>query len=58
MQMMTVMEVAEFLRLKAPTVCRLAAEGKLPGVKIGKCWRFEQSALEMMIANAQSDIID
>ena len=58
MQMMTVKEVAGFLRLKEPTVCRLASEGKLPGVKIGKSWRFNKATLERMVTSEQSDLVD
>ena len=51
-------EVANFLRLKEPTVCRLASEGNLPGVKVGKCWRFDRAALENMVTSAPPDMID
>ena len=37
---------ASYLLLHPNTVRRLAAEGKLPGVKIGRVWRFRQSLLE------------
>ena len=58
MQIMTVKEVSDFLRLKEPTVCRLASEGKLPGVKIGKAWRFNKATLERMVTGEQSDVVD
>ena len=48
MQIMTLREVAEYLRFKEATVSELAAEGKLPGVKIGKCWRFKRTAIESL----------
>ncbi len=57
MQIMTVREVADFLRLKEATVCRLASEGKLPGVKVGKSWRFQKAALEKLVTGQHSDII-
>jgi len=57
MQIMTVKEVADFLRLKEATVCRLASEGKLPGVKVGKSWRFDRAALERLVTGPQSDVI-
>ena len=57
MEIMTVKEVADFLRLKEATVCRLASEGKLPGVKVGKSWRFDRAALERLVTGAQSDVI-
>ncbi len=37
---MTVMEVAQFLRVPKSTVYKLARIGDLPGSKIGKHWRF------------------
>lgn len=58
MQIMTVKEVADFLRLKEATVCRLASEGKLPGVKVGKSWRFDRGALERLVTSARSEAID
>ena len=58
MQIMTVKEVADFLRLKEATVCRLAAEGKLPGVKVGKSWRFDRAALEKLVSGPHFDVID
>ena len=57
MEIMTVKEVADFLRLKEATVCRLASEGKLPGVKVGKSWRFDRAALERLVAGVQTDFI-
>jgi excisionase family DNA binding protein len=57
MQIMTVKEVADFLRLKEATVCRLASEGKLPGVKVGKSWRFQKAALERLVTGPHADII-
>jgi excisionase family DNA binding protein len=55
-RMMTVREVAEFLRLKEATVCRLASEGQLPGLKIGKSWRFDMGALERLVTGAQPPV--
>ena len=57
MQIMTVREVADFLRLKEATVCRLASEGKLPGVKVGKSWRFQKAALEKLVTGPHCGII-
>lgn len=43
---MTVQEVAVFLRLAESTVYKLAQEGKLPGRKVGGAWRFSRKGLE------------
>jgi excisionase family DNA binding protein len=56
-RIVTVKEVAEFLRLKEATICRLASEGKLPGVKVGKSWRFDMEALERWVTGAQVGVI-
>ena len=58
MRIVTVKEVADFLRLKEATVCRLAAEGKLPGVKVGKSWRFDMEALERCVTYAEPGTIE
>lgn len=38
----TVLDVAEFLRLEPETVRTMAREGKLPGIKVGRAWRFKK----------------
>jgi excisionase family DNA binding protein len=49
-QFMTVDEVAEYLRLHRQTVERMAARGDLPGVKLGRHWRFRKVALDAFLA--------
>ena len=39
-EILTVMEVARFLRVPKSTVYKLARVGDLPASKIGKHWRF------------------
>lgn len=39
-EILTVMEVAQFLRVPKSTVYKLARGGELPASKIGKHWRF------------------
>ncbi len=39
---LTLKEVAEYLKLAEKTAYRLAAEGKLPGFKVGGSWRFRK----------------
>ncbi|MHB8908484.1 MAG: helix-turn-helix domain-containing protein [Syntrophales bacterium] len=40
-RMATVREIAALLRMKESTVCSLVSQGKLPGYKVGKSWRFD-----------------
>ncbi|MFH1746550.1 MAG: helix-turn-helix domain-containing protein [Planctomycetota bacterium] len=42
---LTVGEVAAFMRVSRETVYRLAARGELPGRKIGRIWRFPKAAI-------------
>ena len=43
--MMTLREVATYLRLHRSTVYRLAREGDIPGFKVGTQWRFNSERL-------------
>lgn len=51
---MTVKEVADYLRVNQRTVYRLAVEGKLPGFKVGATWRFKRADIDSWI-DAQSN---
>ncbi|MGR5067228.1 methylation-associated defense system helix-turn-helix domain-containing protein MAD1 [Vibrio alfacsensis] len=48
-QILTLKEVAEYLKLAEKTAYRLASEGKLPGFKVGGSWRFKREDLEAWI---------
>ena len=41
-EILTLKEVAGYLKLAEKTAYRLAAEGKLPGFKVGGSWRFKR----------------
>jgi excisionase family DNA binding protein len=38
---------AELLGIHPKTVKRLAASGRIPGMRIGKLWRFRESVLDV-----------
>jgi excisionase family DNA binding protein len=42
---MTVREVAEFLKVTERTIYRLAAESQIPSFKVGGSWRFRRADL-------------
>lgn len=52
---MTVKEVADYLRVNQRTVYRLAVERRLPGFKVGTNWRFKRSDIEGWIAGQSKD---
>ena len=45
---MTIREVAIFLRLTEKTAYRYALEGHLPGFKVGGTWRFRRDDIEKL----------
>ena len=48
--MLTIAEVAKYLKLHELTVRRLAREGELPAFKVGRQWRIKRNLLENWIA--------
>jgi len=52
---LTLKEVAVYLKLAEKTAYRLAADGKLPGFKVGGSWRFKESDIEKWIENSKTD---
>jgi excisionase family DNA binding protein len=48
-EMLTIAEVAEYLKLHELTVRRLAREGELPAFKVGRQWRIKRKLLESWI---------
>lgn len=47
--LMTTKELAEYLRLNERTVLKLAAQGELPGVRLGNQWRFRRAVIDTWI---------
>ena len=48
-EIMTLEEVARYLKLTPQTVYKWAQEGKIPGAKLGKEWRFRRRILDEWI---------
>ncbi len=48
-EILTIQEVATYLKLNEKTAYRLASEGKLPGFKVGGSWRFKRVDLDTWI---------
>jgi excisionase family DNA binding protein len=45
-EILTVNEVAEYLRMNPMTIYRLAQQGKIPASKVLGCWRFKRREIE------------
>ena len=54
-QIMNTKEVAEYLRLHEITVCKYAAEGKIPAIRIGRVCRFDKEAVDARIGGGQNN---
>ena len=46
---LTIKEVAEYLRITEKTAYRLASERKIPAFKVGGSWRFRKSEIDAWI---------
>jgi excisionase family DNA binding protein len=53
-EIMTLKEVADYLKLAEKTAYRLAAEGKLPGFKVGGSWRFKREDILKWIEESKN----
>ncbi len=47
----TVEDVATYLRLEPETVRLMTREGKLPGFKVGRVWRYRHSEIRLWFHN-------
>jgi excisionase family DNA binding protein len=51
-QIMTTKEMAKYLKLHSITICKLCKEGKIPGIQIGRVWRFDKEVIDEWIAKS------
>lgn len=52
--MMTIRELGVYLKMAEKTLYRLAAEGKIPGFKVGAAWRFRKSEIDKWIKKQEA----
>lgn len=52
---MTLDEVAEYLKIKKKTLYNLVQQGRLPGFKVGGAWRFKREDLDLWIEERKRD---
>ena len=53
-EILTLKEVAEYLKLAEKTAYRLVLDGKLPGFKVGGSWRFKWEDILKWIENQKN----
>jgi excisionase family DNA binding protein len=54
-KIMTVREVAQYLRIHSTTVYRLLKQGKLPAFRVGSDWRFDVEAINFWRRGQESE---
>ncbi len=53
MEILTIRELAQYLKLAEKTTYRLASDGKLPGFKVGGAWRFRKDEINRWITEQE-----
>jgi excisionase family DNA binding protein len=54
-QVMTLEELAIYLKLPKSTIYKLVQEGRIPGQKLGKQWRFGKQAIDQWFNTENSN---
>jgi excisionase family DNA binding protein len=55
-RIMTVAEVAKYLRVHRSTLCRLVRQHQFPAFKIGSDYRFERDAIAKWMTDGQPKV--
>ena len=53
-EILTVKELAAYLKIAEKTAYRFASEGRLPGFKVGGAWRFDREDIEKWIKDKKN----
>jgi len=54
-QVFTIKELSSYLRIAESSLYKLVREGKIPGQKIGKTWRFYKPAIDSWLSEKNVD---
>ncbi len=53
-EILTIHELADYLKLNEKTAYRLVAQGEIPGFKVGGSWRFQKAEILKWVKNQAS----
>lgn len=53
-QVLTIEELAAYLKISKSTLYKLAQNGEVPGQKVGKHWRFRRDIIDQWMAEGMS----
>jgi excisionase family DNA binding protein len=48
---LTIVELSKYLKISRSTLYKLAQEGKVPGLKVGRHWRFHRAAIDRWLVS-------
>jgi excisionase family DNA binding protein len=54
-EVLTIEELATYLKIAKSTLYKLVREGKIPCQKIGRHWRFRKPAIDFWLEKGRSD---
>ena len=54
-EVMTIEELAAYLKIPKSTLYKLVREGKIPSQKIGRHWRFRKGAIDHWLEEKRAD---
>jgi len=54
-EILTLQEAADFLKVGRNAMSKMVNEGKIPGKKVGREWRFSKQALIEWLKNGKQD---
>jgi excisionase family DNA binding protein len=57
-EILTIDEVATYLKASKRTVYRLAASSRIPAFKLGGTWRFRRRDLDQWISSSIGSVVD
>ncbi len=55
-EIMTTKEIARYLKLHEITICKHAANGNIPAIRIGGVWRFDKDIIDKWIRKGQKRV--
>lgn len=53
-EVMTISDLAEYLQVSKSSLYKLVQQGKVPGQKVGKHWRFHKEVIDRWLAKDPS----
>jgi len=55
-EVLTIQELAVYLKISKSTIYKLVREGKIPSQKVGRHWRFRKEAIDRWLDASQSNV--